>query len=149
MNKQAAMHEGLYEVLRRIGDYVKEGHVLPRYVRFSVACAVLIVFPATKYLSCFYSNLPSENRAAGLGGTGGRAGGNGGGGGNRSGGGGNNGSGNGRGAESANTQSYLYPYGAQDQEIIVDIAGTDQAEDEYLMDRKRKAVSKGHRRWNL
>lgn len=32
MNKQSGMHEGIYEVLRRIGDYVKEGHVLPKCV---------------------------------------------------------------------------------------------------------------------
>ncbi|KAF4321191.1 hypothetical protein JM18_004731 [Phytophthora kernoviae] len=105
MNKQNALHEGLYEVLRRIGDFVKEGHGLP-------------------------NNLPSDNRAAGLGGTSargtnsGRGGGGGGGGGNR--------------GDEKNSQSYLYPYGAQDQEIIVDIAGNDQAEDEYLASRERK-----------
>lgn len=32
MNKQTGMHEGVYEVLRRIGDFVKEGHVLPKSV---------------------------------------------------------------------------------------------------------------------
>lgn len=32
MNKQTGMHEGIYEVLRRIGDFVKEGHVLPKSV---------------------------------------------------------------------------------------------------------------------
>ncbi|RLN97594.1 hypothetical protein BBJ28_00011444 [Nothophytophthora sp. Chile5] len=108
MNKQNGLHDGIYEVLRRIGDFVKEGHALP-------------------------SNLPSDNRAAGLGGNSAR---NGGGGGGRAGGGGGGGAG-GR-ADEKNSQSYLYPYGAQDQEIIVDIAGTDQTEDEYLMDRDRK-----------
>lgn len=87
------------------------------------------------------SNLPSDNRAAGLGGNSvrasagnGRAGGAGGGTGTGA------GQGAGRGADGKNTQSYLYPYGNQDQEIIVDIAGNDHAEDEYLLDRKRKAV---------
>jgi transcription initiation factor TFIIE subunit alpha len=107
MNKQNGMHEGIYEVLRRIGDFVKEGHALP-------------------------NNLPSDNRAAGLGGNSARAG-NGGG---RGGGGGGGGGGN-RGDEQ-NSQSYLYPYGAQDQEIVVDIAGSDQVEDEYLTSRERK-----------
>ncbi|KAF1786096.1 TFIIEalpha/SarR/Rpc3 HTH domain [Phytophthora cactorum] len=93
MNKQNGMHEGLYEVLRRIGDFVKEGHALP-------------------------NNLPSDNRAAGIGGNSARA---------------ANGTG-----DDQNSQSYLYPYGAQDQEIIVDIAGNDQAEDEYLTSRERK-----------
>ncbi|KAF1332129.1 Transcription factor iie, partial [Globisporangium splendens] len=116
MNKQAGMHEGIYEVLRRIGDFVKEGHVLP-------------------------TNLPSENRAAGIGGNSVRAGAAGGGRAGGGGGGGNSGGANGNrgGADGKNSQSYLYPYGAQDQEIIVDIAGNDHAEDEYLMDRKRKA----------
>ncbi|KAE9348696.1 hypothetical protein PF008_g7227 [Phytophthora fragariae] len=109
MNKQNGMHEGIYEVLRRIGDFVKEGHTLP-------------------------TNLPSDNRAAGLGGNSARAA-NGGGGGRGGGGGGGGGGGN-RGDEQ-NSQSYLYPYGAQDKEIIVDIAGNDQAEDEYLTSRER------------
>lgn len=31
MNKQSGMHDGIYELLRRIGDFVREGHALPRY----------------------------------------------------------------------------------------------------------------------
>ncbi|TYZ57658.1 hypothetical protein PybrP1_012511 [[Pythium] brassicae (nom. inval.)] len=88
---------------------------------------------------CHSGNLPSDNRAAGLGGNSvraaanGRPGGAGGGAANGS------GQGSGRGNDGKNVQSYLYPYGSQDQEIIVDIAGNDPAEDEYLLDRKRKA----------
>ncbi|CAI5734859.1 unnamed protein product [Peronospora farinosa] len=111
MNKQDGMHEGIYEVLRRIGGFVKEGHALP-------------------------TNLPSDNRAAGIGGNSARAANAAGKGGGRGGGGGGGGSGNR--ADEENSQSYLYPYGAQDQEIIVDIAGNDQAEDEYLTSRDRK-----------
>ncbi|CEG42978.1 transcription factor iie [Plasmopara halstedii] len=110
MNKQKGNHDGIYEVLRRIGDFVKEGHALP-------------------------NNLPSENRAAGLGGTSTRST-TSGGSGNR-GGGANHGSGSNRG-DDQNSKSYLYPYGSQDQEIIVDIAGTNQAEDDYLTSRDRK-----------
>ncbi|KAI9912640.1 hypothetical protein PsorP6_006492 [Peronosclerospora sorghi] len=117
MNKQTGMHDGIYEVLRRIGDYVKEGHVLP-------------------------SNLPSDNRAAGIGGNSARGNSNttgrGGGGGARGGGGG--GGGGGHRPDEHNNQSYLYPYGASEQEIIVDISGNDQAEDEYLTSRDRKEV---------
>ncbi|RMX62149.1 hypothetical protein DD238_004709 [Peronospora effusa] len=109
MNKQDGMHEGIYEVLRRIGGFVKEGHALP-------------------------TNLPSDNRAAGIGGNSARAANAAGKGGGRGGGGG----GSGNRADEENSQSYLYPYGAQDQEIIVDIAGNDQAEDEYLTSRDRK-----------
>ncbi|CAI5741533.1 unnamed protein product [Hyaloperonospora brassicae] len=111
MNKQNGMHEGIYEVLRRIGDFVKEGHVLP-------------------------NNLPSDNRAAGLGGNNARAAnGTNGGGGGRS---GTSGGGGGNRADDPKSQSYLYPYGAQDQEIVVDIVGNDQADDEYLTSRDRK-----------
>ncbi|CAI5734799.1 unnamed protein product [Peronospora destructor] len=62
MNKQNGMHEGIYEVLRRIGGFVKEGHALP-------------------------TNLPSDNRAAGIGGNSARAANAAGGGGGRGGGG--------------------------------------------------------------
>ncbi|GAB9467703.1 hypothetical protein Gpo141_00005040 [Globisporangium polare] len=115
MNKQTGMHEGVYEVLRRIGDFVKEGHVLP-------------------------NNLPSDNRAAGLGGNSVRATATGKGRPGGAGGGGNGPGQNGnQGNDAKNSQSYLYSYGSRDQEIIVDIAGNDHAEDEYLMDGKRKS----------
>ncbi|CAH0474186.1 unnamed protein product [Peronospora belbahrii] len=106
MNKQNGMHEGIYEVLRRIGGFVKEGHVLP-------------------------TNLPSDNRAAGIGGNSARVTNGTGRGGGRGGGGSNNGT------DEQNSQSYLYPYHAQDKEIVVDISGSNQADDEYLTSRDR------------
>jgi hypothetical protein len=33
MNKQMGMHDGIYEVLKRIGDFVKDGNTLPRWVK--------------------------------------------------------------------------------------------------------------------
>ncbi|TMW55182.1 hypothetical protein Poli38472_013944 [Pythium oligandrum] len=114
MNRQAGMREGIFEVLKRINDYVKEGNVLP-------------------------TNLPSENRAAGIGGKSVRMGDGAGGANGRGGGGGGGGGGANRVGDGKNAQSYLYPYGTQqEKEIIVDIDGNDQGEDEYLVDRKRK-----------
>lgn len=30
MNKQSNLHDGIYEVVKRIGEYVKDGNTLPR-----------------------------------------------------------------------------------------------------------------------
>ncbi|KAL0587463.1 hypothetical protein ABG067_002759 [Albugo candida] len=110
MNKQSGMHDGIYELLRRIGDFVREGHALP-------------------------SNLPSDNRAAGIGGNSVRVA-------NannarakngayspsvaKNGGEGNNSS------QGKANQPYLFPYTSQEQEIIIDIAGNEPIEDDYL-----------------
>ncbi|KAF1784992.1 hypothetical protein GQ600_19297 [Phytophthora cactorum] len=98
MNKQNGMHEGLYEVLRRIGDFVKEGHALPNNLPSDNRAAAL---EATALVLLMVLEVAAEEEAAEEGG-------------NR--------------GDDQNSQSYLYPYGAQDQEIIVDIAGNDQAE---------------------
>ncbi|TDH70098.1 hypothetical protein CCR75_008218 [Bremia lactucae] len=108
MNKQQGMHDGIYEVLRRIGDFVKQGQVLP-------------------------TNLPSDNRAAGLGGQHTRT--------QAGAGSGSRGrhgnTGVGARGDDRNLTSFLYPYGTQEQEIIVDIASTSTVEDEYLNSRDR------------
>lgn len=44
MNKQTGMHEGVYEVLRRIGDFVKEGHVLPKSVSSMKVFSIFMSF---------------------------------------------------------------------------------------------------------
>lgn len=105
MNKKEGHHDGITELLRKIGEHVSAGHVLP-------------------------SNLPSENRAAGLGGESTKQaaaarGGNGAAGGGRK---------DGQGT-AENAQSFLFPYGSQQQEIQINI---DSGGDDIMLDRKRK-----------
>nr|CCA18100.1 conserved hypothetical protein [Albugo laibachii Nc14] len=110
MNKQNGMHDGIYELLRRIGDFVREGHALP-------------------------SNLPSDNRAAGIGGNSVRAA-------NANNPRAKNGAYNAGAAQNGGddttsshgktNQPYLFPYTSQEQEIIIDIAGNEPIEDDYL-----------------
>lgn len=110
MNKQAGLHDGIYEVLKRIGDYVKEGHTLPRFVSTETLVEWWVLAQHGYYCS-HYSNLPSENRAAGIGGNSSRARDAAGAGGRGVGGGGGNPGG--RPGDGKNSQSYLYPYGSQ------------------------------------
>lgn len=112
MNKAGDDHDGIFEILRKIGTYVAEGHDLP-------------------------SNLPSENRAAGLGGESIQA---------RNGTSGQNGGTGARGArqhvegQDPNADSYLYPYGLTcgNQEVIIHIDTGADEDDLLLFGRQRK-----------
>jgi hypothetical protein len=161
MNKQMGMHDGIYEVLKRIGDFVKDGNTLPRWVKRTDSSSLDPDLsadpPPLDWSQQLAERKPRggdrwEQRAQPRRGTRWRrwwwrrpwrA-------------------SSGReeqpvvfvpvrlaGVAMAHgcsvrrgRRSNAFPLAhyLQDQEIIVDIAGTDQPEDEYLADRKRKAV---------